>query len=83
LHLYSALNDDDGSLCVTERFRALVAQLQAQHPSLRVDIEAELAYYREVRGEVLGMTADTVEFMRQALLQNKSVLVEGESGVGG
>jgi len=54
-----------------------VTQLQASHPDLEVDIEAELAYYRQVRKEVVLMTTDTIEYINQALLENKKVLVEG------
>jgi len=60
-----------------ERLRNLVTQLQASHPDLEVDIEAELAYYRQVRKEVVLMTTDTIEYINQALLENKKVLVEG------
>lgn len=55
-----------------------MTQLQASHPDLEVDIEAELAYYRQVRKEVVLMTTDTIEYINQALLENKKVLVEGE-----
>lgn len=64
--------------CCAERLRNLVAQLQAAHPDLEVDVEAELAYYRTVRQEVVLMTTDTIEYINQALLENKKVLVEGE-----
>ena len=52
-------------------------QLEAAHPDLKVDVEAELNYYRSVRDEVVQMTTDTIEYMNQALLENKKVLVEG------
>lgn len=64
----------------SERLRSLVSQLQASHPALqdKVDVEAELAYYRGVREELLLMTTDTIDYMNRALLEHQKVLVEGD-----
>ena len=65
-----------------DRFRNLVAQMKQSHPDLEVDVEKELEYYRGVRQEIVLMTTDTIEYINQAILENKKVLVEGEGGCG-
>ncbi len=64
-----------------DRFRNLVAQMKQSHPDLEVDVEKELDYYRSVRQEVVLMTTDTIEYINQAILENKKVLVEGEGAI--
>lgn len=60
-----------------KRLRALVAQLKQSYPDVVIDIEAELAYYRSIREELLPMITDTIVFTNKALGEGKNVLVEG------
>jgi adenylosuccinate synthase len=59
------------------RLRGLVKQLESSYPGLKIDVEAELAYYRSIREEILGMVIDTVEYTNSAISSGKKVLVEG------
>lgn len=59
------------------RLRLLAAQLQNSYPSLKIDIEKELAYYHSIREEILGMTTDTVIYCNDAFRDGKKILIEG------
>jgi len=59
------------------RLRFLVQQLQQSYPELKVDIEKELAYFREIRPEILSMTTDTVVLVNEAHKSQKRILIEG------
>ncbi|KNC81218.1 adenylosuccinate synthetase isozyme 1 A [Sphaeroforma arctica JP610] len=61
----------------SERFRTMVAGAQMRHSDLVVDVEAELAKYKELAEEVRPMVKDTVYVMYDALQKNQAVLVEG------
>lgn len=50
------------------RLRSLVSQLKASYPSLEVDIEQELLYYKSIRGQLLP---------NDLIAQGKSILIEG------
>lgn len=67
--------------CFEERLRALVQQMKISYPTLQVDIEAELAYYKSVRNEILSMTIDSIEFVHNITSSGKNVLVEGANAV--
>jgi adenylosuccinate synthase len=60
-----------------ERLVALVTQLQRAYPDLKVDVQEELKYYKEIRGELLPMIVDSVDYCNDALESNQSILVEG------
>lgn len=59
------------------RLRTLVQQLERAHPGLVIDVEAEIAYYREIRAQLLPLINDTVEYCHTALKEGKNILVEG------
>jgi len=59
------------------RFNVLVEAYKRMFPSLEVDVEKELARYREFAEQVRPMVADTVFYLRSMLRGNKRVLVEG------
>lgn len=59
------------------RLRSLVQQLSTAYPELVVDVEAEIAYYRAIREQLLPMITDTVQYCNQALAEGKNILVEG------
>jgi adenylosuccinate synthase len=59
------------------RLRGLVSHVQRAYPGLEVDVEAELAYYKSIRDELLPLITDTVAYCNQALADGKDVLVEG------
>lgn len=46
-------------------------------PSLEVDIENELARYREYATKIRPMVRDTVSYLHKAIGDGKKVLVEG------
>lgn len=62
----------------SEKFRNLVDQYRRIFPDLEVDIEGELAKYKELREKVRPMVRETVSYLH-GLLQsrNKTILVEG------
>jgi adenylosuccinate synthase len=59
------------------KLRALINYLQMAYPELKVDVEAELEYYKSIREEILSMTTDTISLVHQAMADNKTILVEG------
>lgn len=60
------------------RFRELVSQHEAAFSSLKVDVEAELAYYKSIAPRLKELTLDTISFTNQAVTNdNKRILVEG------
>jgi len=60
-----------------ERLRQLVTQLESANPGFKIDINKELAFFRECREKILSMTIDTIEYTNDALAHGKTVLVEG------
>jgi adenylosuccinate synthase len=60
-----------------KRLRLLVAQLEQSNKGLKVDVEAELAYYRSIRDEILSMTTDTIVYCNKAHKDGKRILIEG------
>ena len=61
----------------TDKFHALVSSYQRLLPGLNVDIEAELAKYKNYAEEVRPFVIETVSYLNSAIKANKSVLVEG------
>ncbi|TFJ80152.1 hypothetical protein NSK_008709 [Nannochloropsis salina CCMP1776] len=59
------------------RFRALVSSIEARYPRLKIDVEEQLAYYRDIRPILLPLIRDTIEFTNAAFDSGKKVLVEG------
>lgn len=59
------------------RLRSLVSQLQLSYPGLDIDVEAELAYYRSIRDELLPLIDDTIVRCNDALAEGKNILIEG------
>eukprot|EP01035_Chromulina_nebulosa_P026443 gene26443-34614_t len=59
------------------RLRSLVDQLKSAYPELQVDVEKELAYYKEIRSTLLPMITDTVQYCNTAIAEGKNILVEG------
>jgi adenylosuccinate synthase len=59
------------------RLRVLAKHMTTSFPELQINIEEEMAYYKEVRDEILSMTVDTVEFVHRAHAGGKRILIEG------
>lgn len=59
------------------KYRDQVAFYQQNYPDLHVDVEAELAYYRAKKDEILAMTVDSLSYLNEAYLSGKKILVEG------
>ncbi|KAG6455276.1 hypothetical protein O3G_MSEX009125 [Manduca sexta] len=60
-----------------DKYRTLVASYKRMFPSLEVDIETELAKYREYAEKVRPMVRDTVSYLHKEIAAGKKVLVEG------
>jgi len=60
-----------------ERLRLLASHLHQNYPELQIDVEKELAYYRSIRDEIVGMTVDTVVYCNDAYNAGKRILIEG------
>ena len=71
----------DTNLCVfwfrAHRFRTLASAFTSQYPDLKIDIDAELARYKEFAAEIRPCIADTVMFLNRSIRQGKKILVEG------
>jgi len=65
------------------KFRILVEQNERAHPSLKVDVDAELAVYKEFRKIVTPMVKDSIEVVHDAIANSsvRSILVEGANAV--
>ncbi|XP_035733241.1 adenylosuccinate synthetase-like isoform X1 [Vespa mandarinia] len=61
----------------TEKFNALVLSYQKMFPALQVDTKAELERYKDYAERVRPLVKETVQYLHQALKENKKVLVEG------
>lgn len=59
------------------RFRALADAQMRAHPGLEVNVEEQLAYYKQVAERVGGMTIDTIDYTHKAYAEGKRILVEG------
>ncbi|KAF9806259.1 hypothetical protein SFRURICE_016069 [Spodoptera frugiperda] len=60
-----------------EKFRTLAANYKRMFPNLEVDIDGELARYREYAERIRPMVRDTVSYLHKAIGEGKKVLVEG------
>jgi adenylosuccinate synthase len=60
-----------------KRLRSLASQLERANPGLIIDVDKEIEYYRQVRGQIIGMTTDTISYTHDALKAGKSILAEG------
>lgn len=60
-----------------KRLRILVTQLEKANPGLQIDVDKELEYYRNIRGEIISMTTDTITLTNRAIAEGKKVLIEG------
>mmetsp|Transcript_7997 Transcript_7997/g.17830 ORF Transcript_7997/g.17830 Transcript_7997/m.17830 type:complete len:520 (-) Transcript_7997:115-1674(-) len=59
------------------RFRALAEANMRHYPDLKIDIDAQLAFYKSVASRVKGMTIDTIEYTNKQFAVGKRILVEG------
>ncbi|KAJ6218249.1 hypothetical protein RDWZM_009406 [Blomia tropicalis] len=60
-----------------EKFRTLATSFMQQYADLKIDIDAELAKYRELVNEIRPCITDTVHFMNQSIRMGKKILIEG------
>lgn len=60
-----------------QQLRIIVDQFEKGYVGLKIDVEAELEYYRSIRDEILELTVDTVTLTNNALANGQKVLVEG------
>jgi len=65
------------------KFKILVEQNERAHPSLKVDIDAELQVYKEFREMIAPMVKDSIEVLHDAIADPRvgSILVEGANAV--
>jgi len=61
----------------SEKFRSIVSTHQRLFPSINVDVEAELARYKEYVEKVRPYVKDTICFLHTAIREGKAILVEG------
>ncbi|EAA07403.5 adenylosuccinate synthetase isoform X1 [Anopheles arabiensis] len=61
----------------SEKFEALVAMYKRLYPDFSVDVNAELARYREYAERLRPLVRDSVSYLHTSLKEGKSVLVEG------
>ena len=62
-------------------YRSLVALHQRMFPALSVDVEAELARYRQYADRLRPLVVDSISLVSGALTAGKRVLVEGANAV--
>lgn len=60
-----------------QRFRALAEHHENSYAGLKIDVEAELKYYKAVSERVCSMTVDTIDFTNRQYEAGKKILVEG------
>lgn len=60
-----------------QRFRALAEHHENSYAGLKIDVEAELKYYKTVSERVCSMTVDTIDFTNRQYEDGKKILVEG------
>ncbi|XP_063539247.1 adenylosuccinate synthetase [Cydia strobilella] len=60
-----------------EKFRTIAASYKRMFPALEVDIDGQLAQYREYAARVRPLVRDTVAYLHRALREGQKVLVEG------
>jgi adenylosuccinate synthase len=60
-----------------QRFRALAEHHENSYAGLKIDVEAELKYYKTVSERVCSMTVDTIDFTNRQYEEGKKILVEG------
>ena len=51
--------------------------ITGSYAGFKIDVDAELEYYKSIREEILAMTIDTIQYSNQALKDGKSILIEG------
>jgi len=59
------------------RFRALAESTMEAYPGLEIDVEEQLAYYKNISPRVVSMMRDTIEYTNQQYADGKRILVEG------
>lgn len=60
-----------------QRFRSLCDYQMQAHQGLEIDVEGQLAYYKEIAPLVQKMTVDTINYTNRAFTEGKKILVEG------
>mmetsp|Transcript_3076 Transcript_3076/g.4096 ORF Transcript_3076/g.4096 Transcript_3076/m.4096 type:complete len:525 (-) Transcript_3076:3551-5125(-) len=60
-----------------QRFRSLAEATMASYPGLEIDIEEQLAYYKNIAPLVNEMTTDTIKYTNDLYSKGKRILVEG------
>ncbi|XP_047994213.1 adenylosuccinate synthetase [Leguminivora glycinivorella] len=60
-----------------EKFRTIAASYKRMFPALEVDIDAQLAQYREYAAKVRPLVKDTVAYLHRSLREGRKILVEG------
>lgn len=60
-----------------QRFRALAEHHENSYAGLKIDVDAELKYYKAVAERVCSMTVDTIDFTNRQYEDGKKILVEG------
>ncbi|CAH0728568.1 unnamed protein product, partial [Brenthis ino] len=60
-----------------EKFRTLASNYKRMFPSLELDIESELANYKQYADRIRPLVKDTVSYLYKEIQNGKKVLVEG------
>jgi len=59
------------------RFRTLAEHATGAYPELKIDVEAELNYYRSIAEQIRNLTTDTIQYTNDVHASGKKILVEG------
>ena len=51
--------------------------VKTSYPRLQIDVEGQLAYYKEISKRILPLTTDTIEYTNAAFDAGRKILVEG------
>ncbi|XP_017475012.1 PREDICTED: adenylosuccinate synthetase isoform X2 [Rhagoletis zephyria] len=61
----------------TDKFKSIVATHLRLFPSIKIDVDAEIARYKEYAEKVRPYVKDTICFLHTALREGQKILVEG------
>jgi len=82
LRMHHLMNDTPEGIAFFEnQMRRLYTTRIQRYGEFEYDIEAEIAQYREYRKILKPYVIDTVEFIHEALVEKKKILVEGANAL--
>lgn len=60
-----------------DKLRDLVKFYKDNYPDLEVDVDGEIETYRKIKDQILELTVDSLDYINDAYLSGKKILVEG------